>query len=219
MYKLAIETTTVACSIAIEKDNRIIYQDFAEQTISHSQTLMLRIDNALKYLNLDKKDLKAVCVSNGPGSFTGIRIGLATAKGICKGLQIPLIALNTLEILATNAFGTDKNIITLLDARMNQMYISIYDPNLNLLLPNQCIDYEADLMSLVDEKVGKDRKFICLGFTKFVNENDRFQLALPHQNLLLATSQFSLLKHKKIELKYDKVYISNIEPFYVRNVV
>jgi tRNA threonylcarbamoyl adenosine modification protein YeaZ len=198
------------------KDDKIVYQDAIELKSSHSQTLMPRIDYAFNLLGIDKKEIKAVTVSIGPGYFTGIRIGLATAKGICKGLQIPLIPLNTLQILAANAYGTDKKIMTLLDARMNQKYISIFDKDLNVLLENQCVGY--DLLndhSFMKENLEGD--FICLGFTKFIRETDKLKIALPHQHTLLASAQFSLLKHKNIELNYDKVFISNIEPNYVRS--
>ena len=147
-------------------------------------------------------------ISNGPGSFTGLRIGLATAKGICTGLQIPLITFNTLELLAINVYGTPKNILTVIDARMKEAYVALYDSQLNVLIENHCRVYDE-----ITNEIKSD--FICVGHTHLIKDNN-VHTALPHQNMLNAAAQFSLIKYKNIKVKYDKEFIYNVEPYYVR---
>ena len=221
---LAIETSTTIGSIAILRDERIVYQDFADLKTTHSETIMVRIDNALKSLKYAKSDLKAVCISNGPGSFTGLRIGLATAKGICTGLKIPLVAFNTLEVLAANVYGTDRNILSILPAHKNEAYIAVFDPFLNVLIETHNRENDKVLENL-------SGKFICVGDIQHIASsanpplasgvgercvNYDFALALPHQNMLVAAAQFSLLKHKNISLVYDQDYIYKLEPCYYK---
>ena len=156
MTILAIETTSTGSSLAIQKDNKIVYQDYFSLRSSHSETIMPRIDTTLKLLEINKKELTAICVSIGPGSFTGCRIGLATAKGICTGLKIPLIAFNTLEILASNFYGSNRDILSILDARMGEVYIAEYN---SLLLPIQkpCCKKYVDIFEDLEGE------YVCVG--------------------------------------------------------
>ena len=216
MIILAIETTSQGGSLAIQKGNQIIYQDYFAMRSSHSETIMPKIDSTLKLFEIDKKELSAVCVSIGPGSFTGCRIGLATAKGICTGLKIPLLAFNTLEILAANIYGTNKRILSILDARMNEIYIAEYDSFL-LTIKEPCCKKYSDIFQ------GMKGDYICVGDihllpNEITNKSLKIIKALPHQNILSAAAMMSLLDYKNINLVYDKEYIHNIEPFYVRGV-
>ncbi|HOD55322.1 MAG TPA: tRNA (adenosine(37)-N6)-threonylcarbamoyltransferase complex dimerization subunit type 1 TsaB, partial [Candidatus Cloacimonadota bacterium] len=130
MLYLAIDTSANSGSIALEKDGKIIFVFYTDIQITHSERLMPQIEQAFKVNNLSAKDLDAVLLSNGPGSFTGIRIGLATAKGICYAHQIPLIPFNTLEMHAVNAIHRNHLILSVIDAKMNEIYASLYDENL-----------------------------------------------------------------------------------------
>ena len=213
MCILAIETTRSSGSYAILKDDKIVYQDCIDMKTTHSETIMCRIDNALKTMKIDKKELKGICVSNGPGSFTGCRIGLATAKGICTGLKIPLIAFNTLEILASNLYGTEKNILSVLDARMNEAYVAVFDNKLNMVVDSHCRLYKSLTHGLKGD-------YICVGDTHLINEESKmFTKALQHQNIIQAAAMFSLMKHKNVELKYNEEYIFTLEPYYIRSAV
>jgi len=205
MCLLAIESSTQAASIAIKKNDKIIYLDYINIATSHSETIMPRIDTALKLLRIDKKDLTGITVSIGPGSFTGLRVGLATAKGIATGLRIPLISFNTLEVLASNVYGTEKHILSVLDARMNEAYVALFDKDLNIVIDTHCrpLDNVFDNIEVDYVSVGN---VPTLNFT-----------SLPHQNLLTAAAHFSLLDYKKMSLKFDEDYVYNLEPFYVRS--
>ena len=213
MCLLAIETTKSTGSYALLKDDKIIYQDIVDVKVTHSETIMCKIDSALQSMKIEKSDLKGICVSNGPGSFTGCRIGLATAKGICTGLKIPLLTFNTLQILASNVYGTNKQILSVLDARMNEVYVAVFDQNLTMVSESHCRSYK----SITD---GLQGEYICVGDVNLItDESNRFQKALQHQNIIHASSMFSLIKYKNIEIKYDEEFNSNVEPFYIRSAV
>jgi len=210
MCLLAIETATSSGSYAILRDGKIIYQDIIDMRTTHSETIMVRVDDALKALKIDKKEIEGICVSNGPGSFTGCRIGLATAKGISTGLRIPLVAFDTLEVLAANAYGTDKNILSVIDARMNEAYVGVYDSSLGIIKGAHCRPYGEITNDLTGD-------YICVGDVHLVNDNARFKKALAHQNVIQASAMFSLMQLKGIEMVYDQEYIFALEPYYVRS--
>lgn len=136
---LAIDSSQSSGSIALQTGGRVLYSANFDIKITHSETLMPAIDHALSFCGADKKDLKAVYICNGPGSFTGLRIGLATAKGIAFGLQIPLFAFSSLQLCALAATGLDKNILACIDAKMKEVYFALYSSNLQELIPPQVI--------------------------------------------------------------------------------
>lgn len=126
---LSIETSTSACSVALHENGQLIGTQMLTKEGSHSIKLTVLIDQLLENCAVQMRDLSAIAVSNGPGSYTGLRIGLATAKGLCFGLDIPLIALPTLQILAKAYQGTTSPSIALLpmlDARRMEVYSAIY---------------------------------------------------------------------------------------------
>jgi len=137
--KLALDTTLSSGSIALATEERVIYSAFFDIKITHSETLMPAIDHALKFCGVEKRDLSSIYVCQGPGSFTGLRIGIATAKGIAFGLDIPLFTYSSLELAALAASGLGKNILVTIDAKMKEIYLACYDSNLNELIAPQVI--------------------------------------------------------------------------------
>ncbi|MDD3051112.1 MAG: tRNA (adenosine(37)-N6)-threonylcarbamoyltransferase complex dimerization subunit type 1 TsaB, partial [Candidatus Cloacimonetes bacterium] len=134
MNILAIDTSSSCGSIAISNDNNIRYISYLDLQTTHSERLMPQIDYGLKQAEMKINQINLVAYSNGPGSFTGIRIGLATAKGICFALGIPLVSFNTLEILAYSFKGYSRNILAFMDARMNEVYAALYTPELKEII-------------------------------------------------------------------------------------
>ena len=127
-YILNIETATTNCSVSLSFDGEIlaIREDYNDK-YSHSERLHTYIDEVLKESKIRSNELSAIAVSKGPGSYTGLRIGVSTAKGLCFALDKPLISIPTLESLA-NQVITDKGvIIPMLDARRLEVYASVYD--------------------------------------------------------------------------------------------
>ena len=126
MLILAIDTATPAASVALVKDRVLLSESFYNLGKNHSLTIMPGIDHMLKNCALTVQDLSAVAVSIGPGSFTGLRIALATAKGLCAAADLPLIAISTLDMLVYNVIGSPYLAGALLDARKNEVYMGLY---------------------------------------------------------------------------------------------
>jgi len=135
---LSLETSTLNCSVALHEKGQMISHELVSEEGSHSKALTLLIEKVLQTAGKKLADLAAVAVSNGPGSYTGLRIGLATAKGICFALDKPLICLPTLQILASVVQAPEGSLLLpLLDARRMEVYAAIYDAQLREVLPQQ----------------------------------------------------------------------------------
>jgi tRNA threonylcarbamoyladenosine biosynthesis protein TsaB len=134
---LLIETATEVCSVGLAMDGQIIALKETAQGNSHSANLAVFIDEVLKQASITPKELNAVAVSKGPGSYTGLRIGVSSAKGLCYGLNIPLISVNTLKSMASGVVESDKKIkadallCPMIDARRMEVYSAFYDIKLN----------------------------------------------------------------------------------------
>lgn len=122
---LSIETATDVCSVALAEDDRILSQRTPLEGMRHSSILTTLIHEVVTESGFLMKDLSAVAISNGPGSYTGLRVGASTAKGICHALEIPLIAISTLESLAHNIKGA-SHVMATIDARRMEVYAAIY---------------------------------------------------------------------------------------------
>lgn len=129
-YILHIETATTVCSVALSENDRIIFSKELDEGFTHAENLHLFIQEGLKKTNIESKDLAAVAVSKGPGSYTGLRIGVSSAKGLAYALSIPLISVDTLQVMASMAFGKVKHeafYCPMIDARRMEVYTNVYD--------------------------------------------------------------------------------------------
>ena len=125
---LNLETATKNCSVSISKDGETIaLKEINTGGYSHAELLHPFIEEVLKETNLKLSNLDAVAVSKGPGSYTGLRIGVSSAKGICFGNEIPLISIPTLESMAMSQIGKDYTLVSMLDARRMEVYACIYN--------------------------------------------------------------------------------------------
>ena len=127
MTILALETATVVSSVAVATEERVLSELTVETRLTHSETLVPHIEEALRLADTERGTLSAVAVSLGPGSFTGLRIGLATAKGLAYGLGIPLIGVPTLEALAASFPVPGTRVAPLLDAQKRRAYMALYE--------------------------------------------------------------------------------------------
>lgn len=134
---LALDTATPAGSVAIGTGDRIVAVRTFDAPREHSTRLFPQIDGALADAGCERSQLEAVAVTTGPGSFTGLRIGLSAAKGLCMGLGIPLIPIGTLEALAARLPYCRLPVCTLLDARRGEVYAALYDTSSGLPQPLQ----------------------------------------------------------------------------------
>ena len=128
MKLLCIDTSSDVCSVAILEDGKLIKELNKTDSKTHSENLMPLIDSLFKETNLKLSDMNAIACSIGPGSFTGIRIGIASAKAMAEVMQIPVIGVTSLETLAYLS-ETQDTIVSLIDAKNNQVYCGIFDNN------------------------------------------------------------------------------------------
>ena len=128
IYILNIETATKKCSVAVSKDNELIaYRELAEEQFSHAERLHVFIEEVMAEARLKWHNLNAVAVSKGPGSYTGLRIGVSSAKGLCYALGIPLISVDTLAILARQITPEEGSIQPMIDARRMEVFTQKFD--------------------------------------------------------------------------------------------
>lgn len=159
IYILHIETATKVCSVALsENGNLCDVIDLNEDNYTHGEQLTLLIEQLLQKNKLEMNQLQAVSVSSGPGSYTGLRIGVSTAKGICYALGIPLIAVDTLLSLAEVAYETypGQNIMPMIDARRMEVFSTIYNGEGKELRSLQAEILEADSNREFDP-------YVCVG--------------------------------------------------------
>ena len=129
MKLLAIESSGLVASAAIATETTLLAEYTVNFKKTHSQTLLPMVDEIVRMTGLELKDIDAIAVSAGPGSFTGLRIGSATAKGLGLALNKPVVPVPTTQGIAANLYGTDGLICPLMDARRNQVYTGIYRYN------------------------------------------------------------------------------------------
>lgn len=126
MKILAVDTSAVSASAAVMNDGKILSSSFTNTGLTHSQTLMPMIERTLSGAGVDVKDIDLFAVDNGPGSFTGVRIGVAAIKGMAHMLGKKCIGISTLEALAYNLSDSDCIAVCTMDARCNQVYAAVF---------------------------------------------------------------------------------------------
>lgn len=212
-YILNIESATKNCSVALAKEGKtILCKEIAEEGHSHSERLHVFIEEIIKETGITFKDLSAIAVSQGPGSYTGLRIGVSAAKGLCFALDIPLIAVDTLQVLASQANISGGLIIPMLDARRMEVYSAIFTPEFEkirgveaeIITENSFQDLQethyfvGDCSEKCKPVLNKDN-FIFLDEIKYPSAKDM--------------SRLSFEKYKK----NDTVDVAYFEPYYLKD--
>ena len=166
MKILGLDSSGLVASVAVVEDDRLLAEYTTDYKKTHSQTLLPMLDELKKMIELDCSTLDAIAISSGPGSFTGLRIGSATAKGLGLALKKPLVEVPTLEGLAWNLWGASEIVCPIMDARRNQVYTGAYtftpsgeDFILETVLPQN----PMDVGELVEKLNGLGREVIFLG--------------------------------------------------------
>jgi tRNA threonylcarbamoyladenosine biosynthesis protein TsaB len=133
-YFLNIETATTVCSVSISKNEELLFLRELNEGFTHAENLHLFIQEALRETGINPDQLSAIAVSKGPGSYTGLRIGVSSAKGLAYALNIPLISINTLQLIALAAFSLKNEAAfycPMIDARRMEVYTSLFDSELS----------------------------------------------------------------------------------------
>lgn len=175
MRIVALDSSSLVASVAILEDDNLIGEYTVNYKRTHSETLLPMLDELFRMLQIDKKSIDAFAIAAGPGSFTGLRIGSATVKGLARALDKPIIPVPTLEGLAYNLCGYQNLICPIMDARRGETYTGIYEFNKNdisVIMDQTAMPMEA----LIDKLNILEREVIFLGdgvpvFSKMISES------------------------------------------------
>jgi len=208
MLILAISTSSNTCSVSLLEDDKCIQELNIINQRTHSENLMPLIDELFKTTKLSLKDVNLIACDNGPGSFTGIRIGISTVKAMAEAMQIPVISVSSLEALSYNATDSSKYIVSLIDARNNQVYCGIFNENHELVE-----EYMADDISNVMQKIStyNDSKYVGDGFEA---HKEMFSQEEIYDNIL-HSKNIGISAYRKFK-NGIKQTADEIQPMYLR---
>lgn len=213
---LCIDTTSEFCSVSLFINQNLIENNNSKIERSHSKLLIKLIDDTLNNNKLKIADIDIFSISKGPGSYTGLRIGLSSIKGFCYALDKPLVSINTLKILAISALENidDKDFILcpMIDARRMEVYTKSFDHNLNELSNDQAIILEKDTFENF-----KDKKVYFFG-----DGSDKYKKIVNRKNFIFLDNINPDSKFMG-KLSYDKFInrnfedLSSFEPNYIKD--
>ncbi|MFV0248328.1 MAG: tRNA (adenosine(37)-N6)-threonylcarbamoyltransferase complex dimerization subunit type 1 TsaB [Tenacibaculum sp.] len=213
---LNIETATKNCSVCVAENYKLLsIREINNNNYSHAEKLHLFIQQVLSEANIQAKELSAVAVSKGPGSYTGLRIGVSSAKGICFACGIPLISTETLHSLAASISITEGHLIPVIDARRMEVYVSVYDKNLE------------QKSKIYAKHINKDSfaELLNKGPAHFVGDGARkCKEVISHKNAEFYSNKYPSSKNM-IKLSFEKYKNNNFEdvayfePFYLKDFV
>ncbi len=218
---LHIETSTKVCSVALSQDGETIFDKTDLEGPSHAVQLGVFVDEALSFANSHAIPLDAVAVSQGPGSYTGLRIGVSMAKGVCYGMNLPLLAVPTLQLLTVPALlyheelPEDILFVPMIDARRMEVYAAVYDRALFPVRPIQADVVDGDTYRAYLEKGP-----VCfLG-----NGAGKCREAVAHPNALFLDDIHPLARHmtplaERALARGEQVDVAYFEPFYLKEFV
>ena len=217
VYILNIETSTKACSVALHKNGELIVsREDVTTNFSHSEKLLKFISKLFSDAKLSLSDLDAIAVSMGPGSYTGLRIGVSTAKGLCYGLDIPLISISTLKAMS---FGMALEIkadlyCPMIDARRMEVYSAFFDIN-----NTEVRKIQADIIDENSYKKELDKKVVFFG-----DGSEKIKEKIKHENAIFVSDIHPSAKNMGL-LSYQKFTkslfddLAYFEPFYLKDFV
>ena len=213
---LCLETATTNCSVALSVNGSVIVlQEDNSNQFSHAEKLHVYIEDVLTKANIDKSDLDAIAVSKGPGSYTGLRIGVSAAKGLCYALDIPLIAIATLQSLAFQVKTKESFIVSMLDARRMEVYSAVFSSEKKEIRETKAeILTETSFLDYLEKGKGN---FIGSGVEKFETLCNHKNAIFIQEKLPSAAemAQIAEYKYKKSDIE-DVAYF---EPYYLKNFI
>ncbi|MGZ9734363.1 tRNA (adenosine(37)-N6)-threonylcarbamoyltransferase complex dimerization subunit type 1 TsaB [Flavobacterium sp. GNP002] len=212
-YILNIETATKNCSVALAKNGKtIVCKEIAEEGYSHAERLHVFIEEIIKEAGIKLNDLSAIAVSQGPGSYTGLRIGVSAAKGLCYALDIPLIAVDTLQALASQVAISNGLIIPMIDARRMEVYSAVFTPNLERkrevlaeIITENSFENLQETLYFVGDCAEKCKSVLTKENYIFLDE-----IVYP------SAKEMSAISFEKFK-KSDTVDVAYFEPYYLKD--
>lgn len=216
MKILAIECSSLSAGAAVTDELKVLGESFANVGLTHSQTLMPMVENVLKTTGVDIKDIDIFAVSAGPGSFTGVRIGVSALKGLADAQDKPCFAVSSLECIAYPFRSFDGIVCPVMDARCNQVYTALFEKGKRIL------DDEAILIDqLKDKLIALNKKIILAGdgaqlvYDRLKDEIDNIYLSDSQMQFAHASS-VALLSYEKISSGEKTVSAKALLPVYLR---
>ena len=212
---LNIETATKNCSVALSKAGKTIaIREIAEQNFSHAEKLHVFIEELFAESHLKLQDLSAIAVSQGPGSYTGLRIGVSAAKGLCYALSIPLIAVDTLEILARKINISNGTILPMIDARRLEVYSAFFNSNYAKIretkaevIDENSFQEKLEILHLIGDGAMKFKEILTDEKFKYYPE-----IQFP------SAAEMSLISFQKFQNNQFED-VAYFEPFYLKDFV
>lgn len=214
-YILHLETATKVCSVALSLNGQIKQlKEIQEAGFSHGENLTLLIEEILKSEGITANQLSAVSIASGPGSYTGLRIGVSTAKGFCYALSIPLIAVDALVSIQQNAIEKypSQNIIPMIDARRMEVFAAVYNSKGEIIKP-----ISADVLD--ENSYAEFEPFVACG-----DGAEKLKDLWKGRNIIFATEILSSATGQ-VKLAYQKFEqkafedVAYFEPFYLKDFV
>ncbi|MDO4191586.1 MAG: tRNA (adenosine(37)-N6)-threonylcarbamoyltransferase complex dimerization subunit type 1 TsaB [Bacteroidales bacterium] len=209
---LCIETSTEVCSLALACDGDVIFSRQCPTTQSHASQLPVFVLEALDFTKQQSLTIDAVAVSAGPGSYTGLRIGVSTAKGICYALRCPLIAVDTLQLIALAATTTSERVRPMIDARRMEVYTALYSLDGKQQSPVEAVVVDAN--SFQNELSEHSICFCGNGAMKCADV-----ITHPNASFLEGIVPLATTMAKVVEAKYQSGAFEDVayyEPFYLK---
>jgi len=213
---LCLETATTNCSVALFSDDKLVsIREDNSPGYSHAELLHVFIEQVLGEAGLKTSQLDAIAVSKGPGSYTGLRIGVSAAKGLCFAADLPLISIPTLDLLAHQVKVDQGYIIPLMDARRMEVYTKVLDPKYRELAPTTAQILSSDSFDHFLDKGAV--RFIGNGVAKFENICDH-----PNAHFVVNTFPSTMQMGKLAMAKYktgDTEDVAYFEPYYLKDFI
>ena len=219
MKILAVDTSATAASVAVAEENKLIGEFSINTALTHSQTLMPMVDELLKNTGLSVNDIDAVAVNAGPGSFTGVRIGVAAVKGIAFPKNLPCVSVSTLESMAYNMLGNDCIVCSVMDARCSQVYNALFRVK-GCTVTRMTDDRALSLTDLKNELQNINEKVVLVGdgavlCSKFLGEELENIMLAPFNNRIQTASSVVYAAFEKIN-NGETVKADELMPVYLR---
>jgi tRNA threonylcarbamoyladenosine biosynthesis protein TsaB len=216
-YILHLETSTKQCSVALSKEGVCISKKkFLDENFSHSEKLHLFIQDVINLAGIVISDLDAIAISKGPGSYTGLRIGVAAAKGLCFALDLPLISINTLTLMV-QPFLDQKDFdffIPMLDARRMEVYTAIFNKNKKIQLQTTALVLTED--SFMSQVRNSNCLIIGNGANKFQALSPKIKAHFREEIDYPSAENMILLAWEKFNNKHFES-LADFEPYYLKD--
>ena len=219
MKILAVDTSATAASVAVAEENKLIGEFSINTALTHSQTLMPMVDVLLKNTGLSVNDINAVAVNAGPGSFTGVRIGVAAVKGIAFPKNLPCVSVSTLESMAYNMLGNDCVVCSVMDARCSQVYNALFRVK-GCTVTRMTDDRALSLTDLKNEFQNISEKVVLVGdgavlCSEFLGSELENVMLAPFNNRIQTASSVAYAAFEKIN-NGETLTADELMPVYLR---